>query len=373
MMSDRLTRNQWQITELTRKTTRPLGCGWQANALLLTLVGALGLVGWLAFAPTVLAQTPATADNPTIVGGHEAEIGAWPWQAALIDASAPDAARGQFCGGTLIAPTWVLTAAHCVEGESAAGVEVVLGRHRLSSAGGERLAIDTILIHPAYRSYLSGSDLALLHLAQPSTQTPLPMDSDATLPAETRALRATVIGWGATDTTSASEVLREASIPLVARDVCNAGYFTNNLITAEMICAGYPKGGKGSCYGDSGGPLMIATGAAPGWLEVGIVSWGSSDCRTQEQYGVYTRVASFQPWIQQCLDNLAGAECVGGDDYEPDNEPAQAVQITALLNPSNPVSQSHTLHDVSDTDLGEMGCPRRVHLPHRNPGRQPVW
>ena len=321
-----------------------------AKPRLIVLAFALGLVSWINFGVTIAAQTPDSADTPTIVGGHEAEIGAWPWQAALVDADDPDAAQGQFCGGSLIAPEWVLTAAHCVEGESAAAVEVVLGRHRLSSPGGERLAVDTILIHPAYRSYLSGSDLALLHLTQPSVQTPLPIDNDVTLLAEQRALRATVIGWGATDTASGSEVLREASIPLVTRNACNAGYFTDDLVTPEMICAGYPKGGKGSCYGDSGGPLMIATEEAPGWLEVGIASWGPSGCRSQDQYGVYTRVASFQPWIQQCLDDLGAADCIGGDDYEPDDQPAQASQIASILNASSMVSQSHTLHDVSDTD-----------------------
>jgi len=353
-MSEKMVHNQLKSklnrAELTRNGWRH----WQAKVCLILLTGSLVLGGWINFGPSVRAQTPATADTPTIIGGHEAEIGAWPWQAALIDAGEPDAAQGQFCGGALIAAQWVLTAAHCVEGESAAAVEVVLGRHRLSSPGGERLAVDTILTHPDYRSYLSGSDLALLHLAHPSTQTPLPIDNNASLPAELRALRATVIGWGATDTTSGSEVLREASIPLVAREVCNAGYFTDGLVTPGMICAGYPKGGKGSCYGDSGGPLMIATDVAPGWLEVGIVSWGPSGCRAQNQYGVYTRVASFQPWIQQCLDNLAGAGCIGGDNYEPDNQPAQASQIAGLSSVTNSVSQSHTIHDARDTDWVQL-------------------
>jgi hypothetical protein len=326
-----------------------------AHTLLIVLAVAFGFVIWINFGATLQAQAPDSADTPTIVGGHEAEIGAWPWQAALVDADDPDAAQGQFCGGSLIAPTWVLTAAHCVEGESAAAIEVVLGRHRLSSPGGERLAVDTILIHPAYRSYLSGSDLALLHLVEPSIQIPLPIDNDVTVLAENRSLRATVTGWGATDTATGSEVLREASIPLVTRNICNAGYFTDDLVTPEMICAGYPKGGKGSCYGDSGGPLMIATDEAPGWLEVGIVSWGPSGCRSQDQYGVYTRVASFQPWIQQCLDDLDAADCIGGDDYEPDDQPAQASQIASILNATSVVSQSHTLHDISDTDWVKLG------------------
>ena len=58
---------------------------------------------------------PAQVDDTDIIGGSEAEPGAWPWQVALIQRTQPNAYFGQFCGGSLIAPDWVLTAAHCVD------------------------------------------------------------------------------------------------------------------------------------------------------------------------------------------------------------------------------------------------------------------
>src|SRR5688500_18515972 len=108
-----------------------------ATALLAIVVGLLWPQLLVAPARVVLAQQ-APEEDPEIVGGREAEPGAWPWQAALVQAQSANAFNGQFCGGTLIAPEWVLTAAHCVDaGEEPGELHVVLGRHQLSTDAGE--------------------------------------------------------------------------------------------------------------------------------------------------------------------------------------------------------------------------------------------
>src|SRR5690606_10830317 len=125
---------------------------------------------------------------------------------------------------------------------------------------------------------------------------------------------ATVIGWGLTDKPSYHYpvTLREVEVPLVHQLDCDlAMSATIGGITDNMICAGYPPGpgyqAKDSCYGDSGGPLMIRDEAGE-WLQAGIVSWGvgsnadnSEHCAQPGYYGVYTRVSRYTDWIERQL------------------------------------------------------------------------
>jgi hypothetical protein len=304
------------------------------------------MIGFLANHSRAQSNEPTETNQPDIMGGREATPGAWPWQAALVNADIANARVGQFCGGSLIAGDWVLTAAHCVDDVRADEIAVVLGRHALSSTTGERIAVQEIIIHPAYKWWGTGADLALLRLVQVSAQTPITVDAENSTLAETRAARATVTGWGAMEGNfSGSDTLREVAIPLVARDICNAPEAHAGRVTAEMLCAGYAKGGKGACYGDSGGPLMIPQSENAGWLQVGIVSWGPAGCDRQDGYSIFTRVASFQPWIQACLLDANSTICSGGDEYEPDNMAAQATLIAA-----DGARQLHTFHRADDVD-----------------------
>ena len=113
-------------------------------------------------AQTPQADTPQ-ADTPEIVGGQEAVPGAWPWMAALVSANLDDY-NGQFCGGALIAPQWVLTAVHCVENETPSSIDVTLGKHKLTDSGGERINVVEIIRHPNFNSSTLDSDVALLRL-----------------------------------------------------------------------------------------------------------------------------------------------------------------------------------------------------------------
>jgi secreted trypsin-like serine protease len=278
-------------------------------AILLALVVVTGMMeaeGQWQAAPAEATATPTTPNanlSPQIIGGEEAVPGAWPWVAALVNSRYTNAFNGWFCGGALIHPDWVLTAAHCTYTYSnlplqPSDIDVVLGRHQLSASGGERIQVTQIIRHPEYESATFNFDLALLRLSQPSSYETL-----ALIPADDTILGApgvmsTVIGWGDTRTNGAgsySDVLRQLSVPIVSNETCNALSSYGGDITENMLCAGYPEGGKDACSGDSGGPMMVPQPGG-GWVQVGVVSWGY-DCALPNYYGVYTRVSRFIDWI----------------------------------------------------------------------------
>jgi secreted trypsin-like serine protease len=245
-------------------------------------------------------KTRLLAVRPRIMGGEPAPANAYPFMAS-ISVKNSNPRDGHFCGGSFVAPDWVLTAAHCAKPEKASNIQVYGGSNTLSS-GGRIYAVDRIVVHEAYDDVTQENDVALLHLTTRASfpTVPLLTDAEAARLAAPGA-PATAIGWGLTsETGDVQNSLRRVGVQIVSNQACNAPGAYAGGITPGMLCAGFAAGGKDSCQGDSGGPLVVSNGS--GFYQAGVVSWGEG-CGQPNKYGVYTRVSSYQPWI---ADRIAG-------------------------------------------------------------------
>jgi transmembrane serine protease 11D len=237
-----------------------------------------------------------------IVGGEVVQIADNPWQVALVRASVQEPTRSQFCGGSIIAATWVLTAAHCVRNsivrEDPTRINVVAGTSQFF-VGGERIQVAAIHVHPQYNATTQDSDFALLRLSNPvtagGTAIAKPVDlADANIQLPDGA-KTVVTGWGATaEGAPGSLDLLGAEIPVVSNAICNKPESYNGDISANMLCAGKETGGIDSCQGDSGGPQTTRIQGKP--VLIGVVSWGEG-CARRLKFGVYARVTAALPWI----------------------------------------------------------------------------
>lgn len=290
----------------------------------LSLIVVIGIFLSLFFFGSVLpAQadegTPPAPDgviiDPNIVGGAPADPGEWPWQVALISDANPVSTSyyaEQFCGGSLVAPQWVVTAAHCVTNQfgnavSPNTVDVVAGIYDLSptTTGYQHRNIIQIVVYPSYNPSTSNNDIALLKLETPvkipgtGTRPPAVIPLVPSSVGDLTGVNSWVTGWGATESQpNYPTELQEVQVPIVSNADCNSAY--PGEITSSMMCAGFVAGGKDSCQGDSGGPLVVDTGN--GWQLAGIVSWGQG-CADPGFYGVYTRVSVFTSWVNQYIQS----------------------------------------------------------------------
>ncbi|MGH6789533.1 MAG: serine protease [Pseudolabrys sp.] len=245
--------------------------------------------------------------RPHIVGGFKAAPGQWPFQVALLDASTPNNANAQFCGGALIDKLFVVTAAHCVFGSRAAEIDVLTGTQSLA-IGGARRHVAAITIHPGYNDNTLDFDIAVIKLKTAATGIAVSrlVSNVQEKPLASAGTKTWVTGWGSTKASGGGypKDLYQVGVPIVSTAVCNGKNSYDGEITARMICAGFKNGGKDSCDGDSGGPMIVKDSLGRWRAQAGIVSWGDG-CAQPNLYGVYSRVAVLSSWASHVVAGLA--------------------------------------------------------------------
>jgi len=237
-----------------------------------------------------------------IVGGIDAREFEFPWQTSMRRASTDS----HFCGGSIINSEWVITAAHCMSGETPNQVSVVIGEHdRNDGSNGVRQSLDVvqIVVNPNYNPVRLTNDVALVRVATPIAFNENIQPICGPEPTDLFEYRYSLCsGWGTLSSGGACcpAILKYVSLNVTTNTFCDAEYTTDQ-ITADMICASDNNGGndRDSCQGDSGGPLMVKDGNNIFTL-VGLVSWGIG-CASGYP-GVYARTTAFHDWILSVIN-----------------------------------------------------------------------
>jgi len=292
------------------------------------LMLALGCA-WLT--PVAAQGADETSVEPHFIIGGEPVLDdtAAPWIVALTYNINADLVQRQFCGGSVIADQWVLTAAHCLFDRAGnflptSDYRVAINATNLLNPNASELVVTNAIVHPEYEHNARNphSDIALLELATPSGIEPIALSTKST--DQLIGLEATVLGWGATDNDLFAEnvfpdQLHSVDVPIVSLEVCNAPISYQGALLANQLCAGLAEGGRDSCAGDSGGPLVVTIDGRI--QQAGIVSFGN-ECALPNFYGVYTDVPYFIGWINQFV-------FVGEPEFEPELLEARTTEALA--------------------------------------------
>ncbi|XP_007437605.1 prostasin [Python bivittatus] len=249
-----------------------------------------------------------------IVGGFNAQNGQWPWQVNLnFDGH-------HVCGATLIAPQWLVTAAHCFPRVNPLDMyEVTLGAFQLNNPSPDIQVklVQEVIKHPSFiEDEGSQGDIALVKLNEnvSYTRTVRPICLPASSVTFPNGMKCTVTGWGnilATTTLPSPMTLQQLEVPIIGLETCKCLYGKNpdpedpHMLHSDMMCAGFAGGKKDACQGDSGGPLSCRIDNA--WFLAGVVSWGDS-CGAANRPGVYIRTSVYANWIKENVPEVQLSE-----------------------------------------------------------------
>jgi len=235
-----------------------------------------------------------------VINGVDAKPGAWPWQVLIKLFDQPH------CGGSIVSPWYIVTAAHCLYKKEAITDQfsVVTGEHDFDKQEGPEMTIpaDKLIVHPKFNFDHLDFDIALIKLKWPVQFKPgvtatvcMPKKGEK-LPVGTNCM---ITGWGKTDGYAhMHHILQQARLPVVDNQKCNSLNKNNTRIavSSNMVCAGFGPGTPtGGCHGDSGGPFVCNNKGR--WYLQGAVSWGSGKCDTSEAYTVFSRISEYRDWI----------------------------------------------------------------------------
>lgn len=278
-----------------------------------TTVALLGGVALLAMAVPLTGPVSSAVARPDdgksrrVIGGLPTRTETHPFVVALASRERfGDTRAGQFCGGAVIGPTAIVTAAHCFARDVLGGdwhemddLRVLFGRTDLRTGDGMEVPIRDVWVDPSYSRVTNADDVAVVRLAGFLPGRPaIPLAQ----PGQTSAYRiggsATVYGWGdITGKGAYAPTLRSAQVTILQDRRCQKAYpgsAAGKYLAASMVCAGAPGGGRDACQGDSGGPLVA------GGRLIGLVSWGTG-CGEAGHPGVYTKVSAVERQIARFL------------------------------------------------------------------------
>ncbi|XP_055910517.1 uncharacterized protein LOC129944880 [Eupeodes corollae] len=258
-------------------------------------------VYWILLLPLIIVGV--SSEIPRIINGTAAFIDNTRHQVSIrVKNNEIIFGTGHICGGSLIAPTVVLSAAHCFYNsdtqkfQSARFYFAVMGTLDRFERNEHTISLDiTHIVYNDFDRPTYSNDIAIVFLdgTVPSSNpaiSVIPMNRNV-IPANSLCQ---VTGWGKTETGLLSEILMTVDVPIIDKKTCSINY-GESTIKEGMICAGYMSGEKDASYGDSGGPLV-----SNGKL-VGIVSFGISDASLTGYPGVYTDVQYYVNWIEDTI------------------------------------------------------------------------
>uniref|UniRef100_A0A3Q4ASL7 trypsin n=1 Tax=Mola mola TaxID=94237 RepID=A0A3Q4ASL7_MOLML len=212
-----------------------------------------------------------------IIGGYESWAHSWPWQVSLQFVNMPA------CGGAIISPQWVVSAAH-----------FLAGKHDLENPhepGQQVVGVSMIISHRGYNTRTKENDVSLLKLQKPLVFNQFIRPIDIWMSPLSPSRKCTITGWGSTQEI---QRLQEVNVTILPPEVCNQYYLGR--MRPSMFCAGRDRGGVDACQGDSGGPLACFTGSR--FELAGLVSWGIG-CGRARRPGVYTKLQQNVEWMDK--------------------------------------------------------------------------